>query len=331
MCWSPICSRIITLSHSTLTAMSNAPSLKNSETQQTMKNPSNPSQQAQLPENPLELFKGSWKTVLVVAVLFVAFTNFDVIVDLMINIMIFIYGLVGKNFGLAIILFTVLIRVLTWPLNAQQMKGQQAMQELQNDKEWIAVQKKYAKDKEKLAQEQFRIQRERGINIFGSCLPMLVQFPILFALIPAINYAIGSGPLSILNLSRRLYDFQNAAALVPLNSKFLWMDMGLPERTEILGVGIPVLALIVALTTYLQSKLTMPASASPNDQSAQTSRIMSIQMPIMLFLFSLNYASGLSIYFITSNLLGIAQYAATGRANWRSLLPGGDKSTPAKK
>lgn len=107
--------------------------------------------------------------------------------------------------------------------------------------------------------------------------------------------------------------------------------MGLPERTEILGVGIPVLALIVALTTYLQSKLTMPASASPNDQSAQTSRIMSIQMPIMLFLFSLNYASGLSIYFITSNLLGIAQYAATGRANWRSLLPGGDKSTPAKK
>ncbi|MBE7436422.1 MAG: membrane protein insertase YidC [Anaerolineales bacterium] len=296
-----------------------------------MKNPGNQTQQAQLPENPAELLKGSWKTFLVIGVLFVAFTNFNFIIDLMINIMIFIYGLVGRNFGLALILFTVLIRVLTWPLNAQQMKGQQAMQELQNDKEWIAVQKKYAKDKEKLAQEQFRIQRERGVNVFGSCLPMLIQFPILFALIPAINYAIGSGPLSILNLSRRLYDFQNAAELVPLNSKFLWMDMGLPERTEIFGFAIPVLALIVALTTYLQSKLTMPPSANPNDQSAQTAKIMSIQMPIMLFLFSVNYASGLSIYFIASNLLGIIQYAATGRVNWRSLLPGGDKNPPAKK
>lgn len=296
-----------------------------------MKNPGNQTQQSQLPDNPAELFKGSWKTFLVIGVLFVAFTNFNVIVDLMINIMIFIYGLVGRNFGVALILFTVLIRVLTWPLNAQQMKGQQAMQELQNDKEWIAVQKKYAKDKEKLAQEQFRIQRERGVNVFGSCLPMLIQFPILFALIPAINYAIGSGPLSILNLSRRLYDFQNAAELVPLNSKFLWMDMGLPERTEIFGFAIPVLALIVALTTYLQSKLTMPPSANPNDQSAQTARIMSIQMPIMLFLFSVNYASGLSIYFIASNLLGIIQYAATGRVNWRSLLPGGNKNPPAKK
>jgi YidC/Oxa1 family membrane protein insertase len=210
------------------------------------------------------------------------------------------------------------------------MKGQKAMQDLQNDKEWIAVQKKYGNDpktRDKLAQEQFRIQRERGINMFGSCLPMLIQFPVLFALIPAINYAIGSGPLGILELSRRLYAFQDAAALVPLNSQFLWMDMGLPERTFIPGLewGIPVLALIVAFTTYLQSKLTMPASTNPNDQSAQTARIMSIQMPIMLFLFSLNYASGLSIYFIVGNVLSIIQYAMMGKVNWRALLPGGQK------
>jgi YidC/Oxa1 family membrane protein insertase len=301
-----------------------------------MKNPSNSpkgqqAQQAPLPENPLELFKGSWKTILVIVFLIWIFQkeNFDIVINLMINIMIYIYSLVGQNFGVALILFTLLTRVLTWPLTAQQMKGQKAMQELQNDKEWIAVQKKYGNDpknREKLAQEQFRIQRERGINVFGSCLPMLIQFPILFALIPAINYAIGSGPLGILELSRRLYAFQDAAALVPLNSKFLWMDMGLPERTEILGVAIPVLALIVGLTTYLQSKLTMPASANPNDQSAQTARIMAIQMPIMLFLFSLNYPSGLSIYFIAGNVLSIIQYAMMGKVNWRALLPGGQKS-----
>ena len=199
------------------------------------------------------------------------------------------------------------------------------MQEMQNDKEWQAIQKKYAKDKEKLAQEQMRVYREKGINPFGSCLPTLIQFPILFALIPTITYAIGSTPLSLLKLSSYMYDFQNVATLLPLNSKFLWMDLGLPERTLLLGVSIPVLALIVGLTTFVQTKLTMPAAANPNDQAAQTSKMMAIYMPVMLFFFSLNYASGLAVYFITSNILAIVQYAMLGKVDWRNLLPGGQK------
>lgn len=289
-----------------------------------MKNTSNQTQ-AQQPQLPQGFSTESFKTIAVIAVLVLAFMNFGTVVNLMVNVLIFIYSLVGHNFGIAIILFTVLIRGITWPLNAQQMKGAKAMQDLQSDKEWQAIQKKYAKDREKLAQEQLRIYRERGINPFGSCLPTLIQFPILFALIPAITYAIGSTPLSLLNLSRSLYGFQNAADLVPLNSRFLWMDLGLPERTVILGIGIPVLALIVALTTYIQTKLTMPPSTNPNDQSAATARIMSIQMPILLFFFSVNYASGLAVYFVASNILSIIQYAMMGKVNWRNLLPGGQK------
>lgn len=290
-----------------------------------MKNTNNqtPAQQpAQLPQG---FSTETLKTVAVIAVLVLAFTNWDAVVAIMVNVMIFIYGLVGQNFGLAIILFTILIRVVTWPLNAQQMKGAAAMQEMQSDKEWQAIQKKYAKDKEKLAQEQMRVYREKGINPFGSCLPTLIQFPILFALIPSITYAIGSTPLSVLKLSRSLYAFQDAASLIPLNSKFLWMDLGLPERTLLLGFSIPILALIVGLTTYVQTKLTMPPAADPNDQAAATSKMMGIYMPIMLFFFSLNYASGLAVYFITSNLLAIAQYAMMGKVNWRNLLPGGQK------
>ena len=289
-----------------------------------MKNTSNQTQ-AQQPQLPQGFSTESLKTIGVIAILVLAFTNWSTVVAIMVNALIFIYSLVWHNFGIAIILFTVLIRLITWPLNAQQMKGAKAMQDLQNDKEWQAIQKKYAKDREKLAQEQLRIYRERGINPFGSCLPTLIQFPILFALIPAITYAIGSTPLSLLNLSRSLYGFQNAAELVPLNSRFLWMDLGLPERTVILGVGIPVLALIVALTTYIQTKLTMPPSADANDQSAATARIMSIQMPILLFFFSVNYASGLAVYFVASNILSIIQYAMMGKVNWRNLLPGGQK------
>ncbi|HUG33962.1 MAG TPA: YidC/Oxa1 family membrane protein insertase [Anaerolineales bacterium] len=292
-----------------------------------MKNQGNQAQaQAKRPELPQGFASGTLKTAAVVAILVLAFTNFPVVITFVVNILIYIYRLVGENFGIAIILLTILIRLVTWPLNAQQMKGAKAMQDLQTDKEWLAIQKKYAKDREKLASEQMRLYREKGINPFGSCLPTLIQFPILFALIPAITYAIGSTPLSILKLSNSLYSFQNVAALVPLNNTFLGIDLGLPERTIIFGLSIPLLALTVGLTTFIQTKLTMPPSGGSNDQAAATSRMMSIYMPVMLFFFSLNYASGLSIYFVASNILSIVQYALMGKVNWRNLLPGGQKS-----
>ena len=141
-----------------------------------------------------------------------------------------IYDVIGHNFGIAIILFTILIRIVTWPLNAQQMKGAAAMQELQNDKEWQAIQKKYAKDKEKLAQEQMRVYREKGINPFGSCLPTLIQFPIIIALYQSITRALASTPLDLLKLSRSvIFPSSMFQTLIPLNSKFLWMDLGRPE------------------------------------------------------------------------------------------------------
>ena len=253
-------------------------------------------------------------------------------ITIFVNVLIWIYDVVGNNFGLAIILFTILIRIVTWPLNAQQMKGAAAMQELQNDKEWQAIQKKYAKDKEKLAQEQMRIQREKGINPFASCLPTLIQFPVIIALYQSITRALGSTPLDLLKLSRSLYSFLDTSNLIPLNSKFLWMNLGHPEGIPLpfdvsfLPYGFPLLAIIVALTTYIQSKLTMPASPNPNDQSAAMGNMMSVYMPLMLGYFALTFPSGLSVYFITSNVLGIVQYALQGKANWRNLIPGAAKN-----
>jgi len=245
----------------------------------------------------------------------------DLFISIFVNVLIWIYDVVGHNFGLAIILFTILIRIVTWPLNAQQIKGAAAMQELQNDKDWQAIQKKYAKDKEKLAQEQMRVYREKGINPFGSCLPTLIQFPIIIALYQSIIRALASTPLDLLKLSRSI-TLPNVSELIPLNSKFLWMDLGRPEAVVIFGFALPTLALVVALTTYVQAKLTMPASTTPGDQSAAMSGMMSIYMPLLLGYFALTFASGLSIYFITSNILGIIQYAMRGKANWQSLIPG---------
>src|SRR6185503_15233317 len=209
----------------------------------------------------------------------------DLFISIFVNVLLWIYDVVGHNFGLAIILFTILIRIVTWPLNAQQMKSASAMQELQNDKEWQAIQKKYAKDREKLAQEQMRIYREKGINPFSSCLPTLIQFPIIIALYQSIIRALASTPLDLLKLSRSI-SLPNVSDLIPLHSKFLWMDLGRPEGIPLpfdisfLPYGFPILAIIVAITTYIQAKLTMPASANPGDQSAAMSGMMSIYMPL---------------------------------------------------
>jgi YidC/Oxa1 family membrane protein insertase len=248
----------------------------------------------------------------------------DFFISIFINVLLWIYNIIGQNFGVAIILFTILIRIVTWPLNAQQMKGAKAMQDLQSDKDWQAIQKKYAKDREKLAQEQMRVYREKGINPFGSCLPTLVQFPIIIALYQSIIRALASTPLDLLNLSRSINtDILDAASLIPLNSKFLWMNLGQPESVAVFGFALPTLAIIVALTTYVQSKLTLPPSASPNDQGAAIGQSMAYTMPLMLGWFALTFPSGLAVYFITSNILGIIQYAAQGKANWSNLLPKG--------
>lgn len=247
------------------------------------------------------------------------------------NVLLWIYDSIGHNFGIAIILFTILIRVVTWPLNAQQLKGAKVMQDLQNDKEWQDIQKKYAKDREKLAQEQMRIYKERGINPFASCLPTLIQFPIIIGLYQSIIRALAATPLGLLQLARGIYPALNISAIIPLNSKFLWMDLGRPESIAILGFAFPTLAVIVALTTYVQTKLTMPPSTNPNDQSAAMNSMMGIYMPLLLGYFALTFASGLAVYFITSNVLGIVQYAMMGKANWRALLPGGSSSQAVTK
>ncbi len=245
-----------------------------------------------------------------------------IIVNPFTNVLLMIYKLIGGNFGVAIILFTILIRLITHPLMASQIKGSTKMQEMQSSKEWLDIQKKYKDDKEKLAQEQMKYYREIGYNPLSSCLPTVIQIPLIFGLYQSIIRALAPSPEQLLTLTRTVYPFFHVGDLVPLNSKFLWMNLGQPEKIYVFGLGIPLLAIIVAITTYVQSKVTMPVSANPNDQSAMMGKMMALYMPLLLGYFALTFASGLSIYFITGNLIGIAQYALLGKVNWRALLPG---------
>jgi YidC/Oxa1 family membrane protein insertase len=247
-----------------------------------------------------------------------------IIVNPFTNVLLIIYKLVGGQFGVAIILFTILIRLITYPLMASQIKGSQAMQQFQSSKEWQDIQKKYKnkEDKEKLAQEQMRMYKEMGISPFASCLPTIIQIPIIFGLYQSIVRALAASPAQLLILSGGVWSFWGLDKLVPVNSKFLWMNLGQPERVYMFGVGIPVLAILVAITTYIQTKITTPPPASPNDQGAAMSKMMGLYMPLLLGYFAYNYASGLAVYFIISNLAGVAQYAMMGKVNWKALLPG---------
>ncbi len=151
------------------------------------------------------------------------------IIDPMVNTLLWIYDLLWNNFGLAIIVFTVLIRLITLPLTYQQTKSAQKMQELQKSKEWQDIQKKHKGDREKLSQEQMRIYKEKGISPFGSCLPTVIQFPIIIGLYQAIIASLAVTPTQLFNLSTHIYPFIPAAALIPLDNTFLWIE-SLPAR-----------------------------------------------------------------------------------------------------
>ena len=246
------------------------------------------------------------------------------IIQPLVNILMLIYSYTWQNFGIAIILFTLLIRLITHPLNVQQIKGAAAMQDLQKDKRYIDMQAKYKNDKEALAQEQMKLYKELGINPLASCLPTLIQFPIIIGLYQSIIKALAASPLDLLSLVRFINpSLLNLATVIPLNSKFLWMDLGQPERLFIPGIpwGIPVLTVLVVITTYLQSKLMSPPSTGAEDQAAAMTGMMNIYMPLLMGWLTYSYASGLAVYFVTTNVISIGQYAIMGRLNWDNLLP----------
>lgn len=235
-----------------------------------------------------------------------------------ISALLIFYSLFGNNFPLAIVVVTVLVRLITLPLTLPQQRSMRKQAEIQPQiKE---LQKKYAKDKQKLAEEQMKLMREAGVNPLGGCLPLILQLFIMIALYNAITGALALNPLQLINLTQRVGP--NIAPLLPINSRFLWLDLGSPDQYYVLPV-------LVIVTTFLQQKVMTPPNADP--QAAAMSKQMNIMMPLMFGLFALQFASGLSIYFIVSNIVGIAQYYLIGqKLRTAPAVAGKAKVTPGK-
>jgi YidC/Oxa1 family membrane protein insertase len=248
----------------------------------------------------------------------------DLILNPFITTLTFLYQVLFNDIVLAIIVFTILIRLLTYPLTAQQQRSMKAQQELQP--EIKKLQEKYKNDREKLNQETMRLYREKGINPLGGCLPLLIQLPILIGLYQAIIHALAATPLQLIDLSGRFL-LPGLDHLVPLNNMWLGMDLTqAPGANPVYAYAFPV---IVLVTSWLQSKImtpTPPPSSNgeedkPNQAQAMTQSMTTV-MPLMFGFFSLSFSVGLSIYFIVSNIIGIVQYALQGKVDWRNLIPG---------
>jgi YidC/Oxa1 family membrane protein insertase len=185
------------------------------------------------------------------------------------------------------------------------------MQEMQPEIQ--RIQKKY-KDNPKRMQEEFKKIGYNPTDSLTGCLPLLIQFPILIGLYRAIIILLGSTPLSLFDLTNRIYswvaEIANVGASLPVPNKFLWLNLAQPDPFYVLPV-------LVFATMFVQQRLITPAAKKDDskgkkkqqDDNPMSGMTQSMQytMPIMFAFFSLSFPSGLSIYFIFSSLIGIGQ------------------------
>lgn len=223
------------------------------------------------------------------------------IVNPMINALLWFYGLFG-DFIVAIAVFTILIRLITLPLNLRQQRSMAKTQEMQPQVQ--AIQKKYRDNPQKM-QEEFRKIGYNPTESLTGCLPTLIQFPILIGLYQSIVIVLGTTPQSLFELKPRVYPAIDLTSLIPVDNQWLWLNLAQPDPYFILPV-------LVVATMFIQQKLLAPPPArkvegQEENPAAAMTQSMQYTMPLMFGFFSLQFPSGLSIYFILANLIGIAQ------------------------
>ncbi len=229
------------------------------------------------------------------------------------NALLLLYTWVGYNFTLAIAIFTVAIRLLTVPLTMSSQKNQQRMSAMQPQiKE---LQAKYKDQPEKLNAEMAALGFG-PMTMLGGCLPMVLQFPVMIGLYQSITHVMAVAPLSLVDLYHAIYPiFPNFDKLIPVNSHFFWLNLALPDPFYILPA-------LVFATTWLSQKLITPPPQPGADtgQAAEMTKTMGITMSVMFGFMSLQFASGLSIYFIVSNLVSMVQYPMSNAQQRARLL-----------
>lgn len=233
----------------------------------------------------------------------------------LINIMVVLTVFLGGSYGLAILAFTVISRVVTFPLTLRMLHSMKALQDIQPQMQ--EIQKKYT-DPRRRQEEVMKLYRESGVNPLGCVGPQLIQFPIFIALYQVIRLTLGSTPEAVLDLSHRLYDYPLIQNAIPLSSRFLGMDL--------VANGSYALVVVVFATMWLQQRISTSrnAATATSEQQQQMNAMMLWMMPAIFSWFVLAAPAGVGLYWAASTAIGIILqwvFVGPGDFTWGSLIP----------
>ncbi len=194
------------------------------------------------------------------------------------------------SYGLDIILLTVIIKILMWPLTHKSFVSMKQMQKLQPQME--RLKERYANDKEKLNREIMELYRRNGVNPLGGCLPMVLQFPVFIGLYNAL-----STPIEL------------------RHAPFMWIkDLSRPDWQSVpftfagWHLGVPILTILMGASMFLQQWMT-PSAGDPNQ------RKMMLMMPLIFTFMFVSFPAGLTVYWLVNNILSIGQQYWINRAD----------------
>ncbi len=207
---------------------------------------------------------------------------------------------VTRNYGIDILMLTILVKVLFIPLSNKSMRSMREMQRLQP--QMAKLREKFKDDRERLNKEMIELYRRHRVNPLGGCLPMLLQFPVFIGLYEALNQSIelrhARFALWIRDLSaHECYPWPGQIADSTCNNLTLF------------GVPFPVLVILMGVSMILQQWLSPSTGMDPTQQ-----RMMMVLMPVMFTVMFVNFPSGLVLYWLVNNLLTIGQQWWTNRA-----------------
>lgn len=239
----------------------------------------------------------------------------EIIMRPMINSLAILSDVLFDNFGLSIIVFTILIRIAMIPLTLRQTKSMKKMQELQPRMK--AIQDKYKNaspaDKRKQSAEVMKMYREAGVNPVGCLGPLVLQMPIFIGLYRAILRTMPPTPEGMANLAESFYSWSPVINKVPLDSVFVGIDLVDSVRFSPFPVNY-LAPVLVGATMWLQQKMTTGNQQNVDPRQAQTNQMMLYMLPIMIGFFTWQFPAGLALYFLFSNIIGIViQYYVGGR------------------
>ena len=247
------------------------------------------------------------------------------------NGLIIFYQILGQNLGLAIIGFSIFLRLALSPLTKPYMDSMKKMRSFQDDIN--KLKRRHKGDRQKLAQAQADFYKEKGINPTAGCLPYILQIVILISFFNLFRVVlVGNGEM-VLKFNELLYEPLRFTADAVINTNFLWLDLTTPDVLNIEGIPFPVPGLLLILASVFQllsAKITQPYIEGEKKAAEQTKEMgddvqvamqssMVYTFPIITLLVGLNFPAGLALYWLVfSAYQAFSQYRASG---WGGATP----------